>query len=449
MAKYTGFVEFGSDDSSIVAEASLKTAASISDVGAGSALASGASIDSSKGVLCGLNGAVMLVPDSLPLGIEKAGQMSFRVTTTAIAAEDAANGSTGTARANNTYLLTFRNSATGIPYGRWWESSVQKHNFEMNTDDAHLVLDFNEGGTASQKITSLGKGETTLITISWQYGQAKVFIDNEYAGTQYRTNFVADFFNYIWLGSNRGAVSSGSSLTFDGAYFSDFVMSSSPVQLSSNYNLKKVVMFGDSFVAQAQAEGSVAKYGHNAALVLEAELRKKGFEIDIDEYVDGHSGATVSDSGSANLVSFRTSMLAKNPDIVIFRAATNDITVWSTYNADFESSLQSHINAILAVADKMIICTVDTLKADSAYDNAQVVADTLAANTIIRNQVDWWNTNNPSRAGDLILCDMFELLGGENPESMIFQGDIAGDNFHYSSKGQRLWGEALAKYILK
>jgi len=45
---------------------------------------------------------------------------------------------------------------------------------------------------------------------------------------------------------------------------------------------------------------------------------------------------------------------------------------------------------------------------------------------------------------------MFMIAGGESPLTDIFTGNIqdANDDFHYSAKGQRLWGESLAKSIL-
>jgi len=384
---YTGFIEFGSENA--IASASLKTSASITSLGTGSDVASGATINSSLGTIGSTTGAVKMVIDNLPSDIHIAGQISWNITTSACATPTASTGSEGTDRANNTYHFSCATTDGGgaTTWGRVWQDVNETFKAELVTTDTHTTLDSNQGGTGSQKIHSLGKENTVQFTISWNYAQVEYFIDHVWYGKGNRASITSDIFKYIYLGSAKAITSGGTNLTVQDGYYSNFVISNIPVRLASNPNMKKVIFFGDSIAGQADPEITNGFFGNNASIVLEAELHKKG--LSIDAKVTGISGATVDDSGGTNLQDNRTTMLAERPDLVIFQGGTNDVTSWATYSSSFDTDLKDHMTTILAVAKNIIISTVPTLKADATYNTQQIVTDTAACNVLINALPTW------------------------------------------------------------
>jgi hypothetical protein len=194
--------------------------------------------------------------------------------------------------------------------------------------------------------------------------------------------------------------------------------------------------------------------GHWPNILVAQHRKKYGKGLTFNNF--GHGGHYVSNTARStglDLKQFRPTMLASKPNIVVFPAATNDYKTTVANDddlpTDFESSLEEHITVILADVEYMVLMTAPTLKANSNFDNAKTVSNTAQGNQIYRDKVSWWNLNNPSRIGAVIVDDRFSHLGGENPSETVNSTNFEGfqttlnDDLHITAQGNDAQGIGL------
>lgn len=432
-------LRFGSDHASIIGQSSMLTEESVTSWGTGSAVPADAIIDPIRGIKSGTTGAALFLGHSYtPLDTQ--GQMSFDIETNALSETNANTGSIGPGVANNTYILSHSVSGPASLYGRMWINTSDTVQAEAHTGDTHVLLEAH----------SLGNPDYTRVTYSWTYDKLDVYYNGRLHGTSQRTNHLADIFRYIYLGSNRGAVSGGTSLTVQNHYIRNFLLSTQPVEFREHGEILNVYLWGDSFVVQADVSGQAAFYRNNARHAAEAYLSERGVYINIT--TDGHNGGTINDSSGIPLEGFRAALIAANPDYVIMQAGVND-AVPGVIDPNIQTDLNDHIDSIMAgTTAKMIVGNCNSLKADSTTDDQIHIDNVASVNAILNDVADRWDVANPSNTGRIIPLDLFAMTGGEDLLPDMFAGQ-AGlglfNNYHLSAKGQLLWGQLIGELIYK
>lgn len=428
------FINFPDNNSSIIFKSSLKSAASITDIGT-SFVEAGAVI-TSQGIRAGSVGACRFRGFAGSGLLDTAGQLSFEIDTPAISKRWVPTGSEGDTYTVDTYL--YSHGETGLPYGRMWININNDMNFEMNTSDTHI------SGIQSHSFRNPAR---SIVTVSWDDdGNVIYYINQRKHGEGVRSDLTAPMFNNIFMGSNRSGA--GGTAALENAILSDFIIASVPVKLLSVPVLSNLSYFGDSYVGQADVAGATF-FRNNARHVVDAVTAGVGALT--DGVVDGHSGATVHDGGGAPLDAFRAAFIATNPNPAVFQAGVND-SLETTLHANYEVDLDDHLTSIIAgMTGPLFLGTVPTVKYATGADIPQKVANVAEANAITHDAPARWDAANPADKGRIIVYDLHKYIGGENPVDDVFVGQWNGngDDVHFTAKGQKMWGEVLGSAVVK
>lgn len=433
--KHVGFLDNGDDDSSILVDCLMTSAADIT-ANAGT-LQSGATV-SEDGVLAGSNGAVQFDLSALDYNsLDGQGYMHFDITTADIGELHESVGSVGYDHTGNDYLAHW-NSSDGVipPYGRILINTNEQLQLELNTSDSNAVI----AGPHT-----LGVGTYTRVALSWIGGVTTHFINGYPVEYKDRLGFDLSKFRYIML----GALLNSSSPIVAPAKFKNFLISNRPVMIPAHRELTKVIFWGDSFVSNAAKAVSTSYYHCTAEHTFKRYLALKG--IDAELVIDGHSGYEIWDGATSNLQSVRAALLAQDPRGVCVQAATND-ALRSSLSANFEADYKDHITTIMAHAsvEWMVLGTVPTTQANSSYDSVVYVNNVATLNGIIESLPSWWDTNNPTRVGKVTTANIFKAFGEESPPANVFVGQVNGlfSDLHPGAKGQAIMGETFAAAVL-
>lgn len=266
--------------------------------------------------------------------------------------------------------------------------------------------------------------------------------------------------------------SSGTAVTGSGSSFDTEVAVGDLLYSSSNKEYERVtavgsatgltllngfatdVASGENVVIDSQA-GELFEVGaywgaHHMLLMMGKALREYAVQL---EWVEkGSGGRNVADSLSPAIGLTIPGLLAENPQIVIYKGGTNDCLDGALAD-DFESSLKSHMLQILTHASvrALIICTVPSLYHNPAYDEAQYLAATDAANELIRSLPGWWDRLYPTRAGRLLVVDTWVALGGDEPDERNYYGvlrDPDTSDIHVAGRGHRIEADLLLDKVI-
>jgi len=433
-----GIIPFGSDDETIIKSCSLKSAAIVS-------AASGVEIgsptyDSELGVLVGTDGGIRFDLSALGYSaLDNGGQFSIEVESVWISSQSSSDGAGGYDHTTNEYLISHGDGNPPTNAGRHRMNLSEQFIAQMKTTDAQ---------TANTH-TSLGKSRFCTVTISWIGNTMSIYVDGIISQISTFTQY-ADMFKFVWLGDYAGG-SNGSILNH---YIRNFHISTRPVMIPKHRKLTPLAFFGDSFVSVGERyQGGVLAaatpyHDHTFENIVVAYLRNRG--IGCEALNHGNSGSSVNDSSGDALETGRATMLADRPYSVLFQAGTNDANDASVH-ANFDTDLKDHMTTILAsIPGKIYVGTVPTLKANSTYDSQTYVDNKNEVNTFIKALPAWWDTNNPSDTGRIVVVDIDAAFGAEYPQDNIFNGQVSGalDDLHPSAKGNIIRAELFAQKIL-
>ncbi len=431
------FIKFNDNNPNIVIKSSMKTLESVESVGAGSLVEAGALIDALNGIKAGTFGAVEFAGYIGQALLETKGQFSFDVETKAISTTQALSGSVGDAYANNTYLFT--NGQTSGEFGRGWIDAGQASRNHINSADAQITP------TNSH---SFRNGRFTRMVYSWdENNNVEIYKNYRIHGTGTRVDLTAGVFDNFWLASFKGFTSGGTNLTLQASFIRDFILATTPVKLELSPYLPNLRYFGDSYISQADVSGNANYYRNNARHIVDAYMAERG--ILISSIVDGHPGATINDSSGLPLENFRAAFIATNPDPAVLQAGVND-ALQATFPTTYEVDLDDHINSILGGGTPFIfVGTVPTVKFATGADTPAKVANVAEANNITLGAPARWDAANPLDTGRVVSYDLFNYLGGENPEPDVFVGQWNGlnDDPHLTAKGQKMMGEIIGATV--
>ena len=454
MSKPVGILPFDSNDSSIILRCTCKSLAEVTAANGLEVVTGANQFDAERGVKSLLTtGGIRF---NTPTGYEAlkiAGQISFEIESAGICEPNASILSSGADWASNEYILVVRD-ATATNYLRFMMDSVER--FFVGWTTASV------GGGASPssstiKATSLGKGPFSRFTFSWVGNQYSLYLNGLLIFSGARNGYpTADIGSWIELLGDGGL--GGQALI--GYYARNFMISTKPVVLSTHPALKRPAIIGHSFAARARYSPGDSYRDHSIGQAIGAELFARGLNWNMpfdNSAVFFSSGATINRDGGNPLKTQVDLAVAFKPDVAIYIGGTNDVlsSFWtvpatSSSRAKILADLKLDIIDLMAVAKRIVVCNVPSVIGNAGnYASANRDENVREINTDIATLPSWWDTAYPTRAGALVVADLWTALGGATPPKNNFWG-TALENFsdlHPSAQGNLYVGKAIAAAI--
>lgn len=433
----SGWLPYGSSDSSVILQLPLTSAP------AGWTVVGSPVHDSVKGLNPNGNGGYSKTSLTGYAALDYGGQISVEVEKAWACYNDPTNGSSGYTPAAQEYLLSVLAGTGGA------QSIIDKTvggallGFMNGASQNKSFTDWKyDGGTTYNVLVHSGpKSDFVRINIGWWGGKAGglfvMAIDGHiYAAGLRAAGTNANVFQNIYLGSDRGIGG-----FMNGYYFRNLQISTRPPAMAVHPKLRRVSVLSDSLF-NTDSLASVYR-DEMASHTFRRYLENLGYRPG-DMTVDVNSGYHVHDASVGNIFSSRVAtLLANNPQVVLFRGGTNDVILGYTINAAWYAELQSLMTSILAgtSVERIVVGKVPSTIASSA--SGTYTAATRAAVSAINayyDQLPAWNSK-------IVVADVYSALGGESPARGTFIGQVDGanDNLHCAAVGHKLMGECYAK----
>jgi len=377
-------VVFGSGDSSIVFENSLKSQAAV-DVNNALPMPFAAGIfptfNASLGMLAEtaairFNGEVEGQETAGVEGpLDTEGQMSITVTTTGIAVRDdgaAVNGSLGVARPSLGTIVALGSTTGGITRSIFSHSTSELLNITSIGNTAEV---------SSQGVLSQTKPTTVVFTISWTSTTQRWFVNGTLLKTEGRiTPFTDNGFFSVGVGASLITGTNNFFSDSETLYLSNIVFSNAPVVLNtsqwSTYSIN-----GDSFALQA-----MNLVGQNYDGALEVAMTKPfidaGFEPPayVEAATPAESGGTICDTnagGVGDLSRFFTAWGTAAGELSIFLWSNNDAIILDEADAlgptGTDANGKTSIDLMVAATD-IVMINAGSYENDATRDTAPHVA---------------------------------------------------------------------------
>lgn len=424
---YKSFVEFDSEDSSIILKCSMLTAAAITV--AGGTLQSGATIDPILGVVTGANGGVQFDLSALDYtSLDQEGQMTFETDARNISAKSSlAFDSDGFDHVGSEYHLHWNSTdGVGTPYGRLYSGGAgDAIKFQMSTNDT-------EGSKAVHQQLADSNSGIAKVTLAWAGMITRLYVNGILvSSTSARAGVDAGNFKYLMVGALLSSVAANTSPYA----YRNLVISNKRVTFAEKIELINILGVGDSFYANIPV---LSAYESNFDQVVDGYFHRNNTKSDVD-LSDSVSGSTIRDNSGNAIVTQLAGALAKNPYIVFYQGGTNDAILVNPQISVVDTDVKAQIDTILATAQHVIFINIPSLWGNgSAYNgDPDKAANVLAVNAVLNALPAWWNAANPSDKDRVHVVDFYTATGGANPIAKYF----IESNYHPSGTGYALQGQ--------
>lgn len=450
-----GWLPYGVTDDSILFQADMKSAASItSNSGTITEIGSGTqTFDSVLGMDVGSSGGYRIQQMTGYADLDYSGQISVEIQKGYICKDDATNGSSGASLASQGYVLSTLpgTGAAQAPVYKTTGGAVGAFLLGGTTNRKWVRGSIDTGTVVNCQIHSLDKDDFVRINVGWWGNHLIIAIDGYIvcAGVLSR-GVIANLFNNLYIGSDRGTGG-----FVDGYYMRNLQVSNRPPMFAIHPDLSSLVMFGDSFVNTTDVTVvdyttiTSPWYDGTGVYQVQRELESRGLFVGNmwGLTCGGHTINDSANSGTATgaLQTYRATALAQNPQYVFLRGGTNDANT-GTLDANFDTDLKDHITTILGTSGVkgVVVGTVPAI-----YDDSTKNANVTSVNNYIKALPDWWDTNNPGDTGRVAIADVFNEFGGFNYKDNVYYGQIAGSSdIHPSAYGYKLQSKAYVDALL-
>lgn len=451
-----GILPYGSTHPSVLLNCSLTSAASITSISGGAEVTAGQNeYDSELGMraLSATGGARFNTITGYE-ALDNAGQVSFEIETKGVAITSTAVPSLGNTNAGVVYVAVIR-SSNGQDYMRMYFDANERLNITWRTANV-------DGGTNPSatplEISSHRMGRFVRFTLSWIGNLYTLYIDGApmFSGSR-NTLPATNMGNRIEFMSGAGL--GGNPMT--SVYIRNLTISKEPVRTPIHPRLGKIAIAAHSY-------GTRAKFVYNSAyrnqsmgrylLKYLADFNLYGNLPSDDSTIFDTTGATINDGGGAKILDNVALCVASNPTCAIYMGGVND-----TVNAAFRGTvnttfgdMKDHLISLLGASrTKLVVVTnvISTIGNTSNYASAYEDANVKQFNALIDTLPGWWDDLNPTRAGQLVIADVFSETGGTSMDLDVQYGSTLGtyNDLHPTGYGNRLhayaWAKAIAKAI--
>lgn len=459
--QFTGIIPYGSTDSSVILQCSMTSLAAVTAAGGAEVTTGSNTYDSLRGFSpTATNGGVKFSTITGYADLNTAGQVSMEVETFGICVNSATAPSTGKDWASNTIFFTMRETAGGTTpanYFRWYQDVNER---PVVQQFAAAVSGGTSPSSVTLELTSTGKSTYSIITFSWSGNQYTMYVN----GLQVFTGTRAG--RYSGNIAERIDFLSGANTTFGapvGIYGRNLIVSKRPVTNVVHPQLTKVAIVGHSFATRFKSTNTAnlstdswrdQTAGAAMIKVLSDYSVGANFPLTYDTVQDV-PGGEIRNAASTTINSKVPAAAALNASVYVYLGGTNDViqTTWAANRATVLADLKTQITTLMAAPNAKLIIVHNVI---STSGNITVAADdnVLQINSDLGTLPSWWDTNNPTRAGQLVLLDAFSAFGGLTPRTELIQGLVATGSSSYlqdshpSAAGMLLMGKITADAIM-
>lgn len=462
---FPGWLDYGTEDDSVLFRHSLKgpiTAADISGLWSTVTNTTAAPIhDPVRGMKAndgngGNAGYLLQTATSTILALQDGGHISLEIERDWGARHDPSNGTSGYVPASEESALSFSpdgtSTALAAPRKRvsgeitaTGYNNVNSYSFDFSD----WVV--NTGIAPTSSYHSEDKGDFVTVQVGWQSlnngSPLMLAVDGLPVGGNKFSATLANMANRLYIGSIRGVAG-----TFVKNHFIRNLQISllAPAGIMPVHpQLRSVAFLSDSITDNVALNGP---YRDNAArFSLRRYLAKRGIrpgELNISENPGWWIGT------HANQLKLQVAtVLAWQPDTVVIMGGTNDC-INANSQENFEAEYKDTIEKFMfgtaetsrTTVQRIFCCTMppnETELSDAAFK-----ARHLTFRNFIRTTLPaWWNTAYGATWGyDRVkTADVYAGIGGD--PALMQQAAYSVDGTHFAWKGNRLYGETVAKAI--
>lgn len=384
--------------------------------------------------------------------ISDAGQLTFEVER-AWVCQSNASGSSGYLpdATQSAFRVHTSGTATTLTVEKWTTGAFTAQNLGVfcHSNSFHdMILD----STDASNIHSDGKGEFVTVNLGWWGGRKDGILCLAVDGMilsavprVYSATSSGTWFDNLYLGSNFGTAN-----TFvDGHYIRNFQLSARPPIFPTHPGLRSLAFLSDSLTDDLVP--NTDPYDNAAKWAVRRYFHQLGFKI---------GGLNISENGgysvgttSTQLETKVATVLAFNPDVVVISGGTNDVGSASYSGTTFDTEYHDLLEQLFLGVAKTSRTTVQRVFCNIPPPRLDCVTDTAMAarHTDVRTRIAllpaWWNTTYGATygSGRVQTIDIFGALGSNH--SIMSDTSISGDGIHYAYRGNRIYGETVAKAL--
>lgn len=455
--KTTGFVAYGSGDSSIILETPLTSQASVLTPTIGPAgnerTAGSISYDSELGITYadGSNAAASWTDAGVFGVMGYAYQVSYEIETKFISelSPDASGnigGSEGITHTAAQANVAFHSLSDSIGAGSYGKANAFRQ--AANSAFWPKASNQNAAGTPSRGVHSVGKDRFCLVTMSVIGDKVDLYIDRGLQGTGSNANG-GDAVERFYIGSDRGNTDRG---LHSGYHIRNLVVSSRPVNIPVLDKTRKIVWLGDSFTNQAGQAYGTNLFDAKVEISLEREFHKRGIGIG-EQSFNSVSGGTWWDDG-ATIQTALPAAIADDGDIYMLYGGWNDCSqnTGASLNAGTEAGLKLVIDDIIAItrASAIVIINQTAFQGLSTHPGSQYNGNVHRFNTMLKTLAAYAETVKAGWGDKVFISNAFAACDGDSIPDNYSKGGLSGafDDQHPSAYQSTVVGKTAGISVI-
>lgn len=470
--QYSGWLPYGSGDSSIIWSDPLTNETNLVANGGVEQGTAASQFDSVRGMKpLGPTGDLTDFPDGNGsygylltaitnyTNLIEEGQLTFEVEKKALAVLDAANGSNGydtTARTSEPAFLCFRDSANEYMGFKLARSAAAKRSIfqRATTNTAGIVYhDSYPGGTEGNYVNeSAYPDDYVTVNLAWRRTGTNYYLYTSIGGSLRERTLTSSgsfsattMFNRIYIGSLIA------SPQFVAPYWiRNLQISSRFPSLGARASIGRTILVSDSLFLDSTEDGT-----YKDAVTIGSYRRQMATRVPRTNKTSAltNSGYKMQISGGNDFSDVTSNVTLLFPKTVVILFGTNDYAVadpgavvTATVIADYKTNLDTLYSAGV---ENIIVCTIPTLKHNSTYNTAAHVSAVADFNTGIDTLPAYVATNHPTKT--CFVCDLYTAFGGELGDVSQWIGGFTGaeDNLHWHALGHYKAGKVIADIVIE
>jgi len=434
------------DTEGVLFTVACTAATDVTGVSGATGAVTGSPTFSSDGMKCASGDGIIFTSITGSSKLDYEGQIVFDVETEGIAEYDdgaATSGSTGRDSTATEYLFTCKDSG-----------GIKRAEFLINSNEVTSCKLHGSDTAVTGQIHTAGKDSYTNICIWWKGTEYGVLVDGCIFTSGTRANRVSDQFNALAFGSlNGGGVTP---FTYN---IKNIVVSNKSPRMIFRQQISSIGIFGDSFAVNSTiSTNNNPLYDATVGYRIQSRLAERGLKSSIA--IDGHSGHSMCDTGTGDLVNDgdATTFAANEYEIVVIMAGNNDCTSSASQVANATTGTEARYkeaiercafsdystNSLRTRTRRIILTTAGSLKQKTSINTAANNANLVTVNGIINSLPDWWDATYPAFAGLVRVADLYNKLG-DTDNNINYRGGVEGtdDNRHPSAFGHILLADII------
>lgn len=442
MSNRSGFLPYGSDDSSIILQHPFTSDPTTYLESLGTTTKFGApTFDAELGMKANsaTSGGFSLVGLTGGANLDYGYDISFDVETEWLCANNSAIASVGYTPITATQECVISGQSTSLTNFTGWQKDI---------GGTSSSISYGVSSGSSFSINSQGKnGRFTRVNLGFRGGRSGGTVISGLDGLPYfektaNAATMSGFLNTLYFGSNRNIAN-----TYCQRYMRNFQISTRPPMFSIHPSLARIGILSDSMF---NSDTLISTYADAlSSWSMRREFAKRGLYTGTVTY-SGTGGAAYSSLAATYLFNTLATVLAANPTILIIRGGTNDASQSLTDDSDWESQVMTYITTAFdnKYVKMIVLPDIPPLIGDRSKDYSLSFVKT--GNERLRNVAASWRASNPTDPRKLIVVDVYNAVNALSPPSGTYIGQVNGlyNDLHFTSGGHNIHGRVIAQAIM-